>query len=45
MHSSWFDLDWVMPDLDALDYEGCALKDKDYLNTKQYNELGILSGF
>ena len=45
MHSSWFDLDWVMPDLDALDYEGYALKDKDYLNTKQYNELGILSGF
>lgn len=34
-----------MPDLDALDYEGCALKDKDYLNTRQYNELGILSGF
>lgn len=34
-----------MPDLDAMDIEGCAARDKAYLDTPQYNELGILSGF
>ena len=34
-----------MPDLDAMDWEGCAEKNKEYLNTPQMNQLGILSGF
>lgn len=28
-----------------MDIEGCAAKDKAFLETPQYNELGILSGF
>ena len=41
--------DWkdiiTIPDPEELDYEGCAAKDKAFLDTPQYNELGILSGF
>lgn len=41
--------DWksilTMPNLDDLDWEGCARKNKEYLNTSQHNQLGILSGF
>lgn len=34
-----------LPVLDAMDIEGCAAKDKAFLETPQYNEFGILSGF
>lgn len=33
------------PDLDALDWEEMGRKNKEYLNTTQLNELGILDGF
>lgn len=42
--NDWKDL-VSLPDLDAMDFEGCSQKDKSYLDTPQYNELGILSGF
>ena len=42
--NDWKDL-ISMPDLDAMDFAGCAFKDKAFLETPQYNELGILSGF
>lgn len=32
------------PDLDALDWEGMAEKNKEYLNTPQLNELHLLNG-
>ena len=34
-----------MPDLDELDWDGCAKANKEYLNTPKLNQLGILSGF
>lgn len=41
--------DWekliVWPDLDALDWKGMGEKNKAYLDTPQFNELGILDGF
>ena len=40
--------DWreklTMPDLDALDWEGCAAANRDYLDNPRMNQLGILSG-
>lgn len=34
-----------MPDLDALDWDRCENNNKDYLDTPQHNQLGILCGF
>ncbi|KPU44408.1 uroporphyrinogen decarboxylase (URO-D) [Oxobacter pfennigii] len=34
-----------IPNLDDLDWKGCAEKNKEYLNTDKMNQLGILSGF
>ncbi|MGI6007010.1 MAG: uroporphyrinogen decarboxylase family protein [Ruminococcus sp.] len=36
-------IEW--PDLDALDWKEMGEKNKEYLNTPQFNELGILDGF
>ena len=33
-----------IPDLDELDWEGCAEKNREYLDTPLFNQLGILSG-
>lgn len=41
--------DWkeilTFPNLDDLDWEGCAAANREYLNTSQMNQLGILCGF
>jgi len=34
-----------IPDLDDMDFKKCGEINKDYLNTDQFNQLGILSGF
>ncbi len=34
-----------IPDLDALDWDRCENNNKDYLDTPQHNQLGILCGF
>lgn len=34
-----------IPDLDELDWDGCAQNNKEYLNIDKLNQLGILSGF
>ncbi len=35
----------TMPNLDDMDWESMAANNKEYLNTSQHNQLGILSGF
>ena len=42
--SHWEDI-ISLPDLDAMDWDSLAEKNREYLNTTQLNQLGILCGF